>query len=82
MVAADWSCDSRLPVAVLSAVILLLSAMDPVLSSTSATRRRAVPHFAVDCALSVIELSPKMLMTSVGTDAVAVTTTEDPPVDE
>ncbi len=44
---------SKLLVADFSAVILPLSAIDPVLSSTSATRSREVPHLAVEEPLTV-----------------------------
>ena len=50
--------SSRLLVADISAVIFPLSAIDPVLSSTSATRSRLEPHLAVDELLTVIMLYP------------------------
>jgi len=43
-------------VAVLSAVILPSAAIEPVLSSASATRSRELPHLAVALAVTVMSL--------------------------
>src|SRR5262249_56291513 len=71
---------SRLLVAVLSAVILPASAIEPVLSSTSATRRRELPHLTVDETLKLSMEKPATFKTVVGTEPVAFTTTWEPPV--
>ncbi len=67
--AADCSCDSRLLVAVFSAVILPSCAIDPVLSSTSATRSRVVPQVVVEEPLMVTVSMPSTDMKLVGTSA-------------
>ncbi len=81
--AAFCSCVSRLLVALLSAVILPLSAIDPVLSSTSATRSRVLPHLVVDEPSTVmfcIAVAPSARKKVVGTSAEAVTSTAEPPL--
>ena len=84
MVTADCNCVSRLLVALISAVILPSSAIEPVVSSTSATRKRELPHFAVAEPFTVMfwNCEPIMPMNVVGTDAEPVTTTLEPPVAE
>jgi hypothetical protein len=60
---------SRLVVAACRAVILPLSAIEPVLSSTSATRNRLDPHLVVDEPVTVMVLYPMMPRRLVGTSA-------------
>ena len=77
--AAVCNWVSRLLVADCSAVILPASAIDPVLSSTSATRSRLEPHLAVDEPLTVMTPYPMAASMLVGTSVAPLTTTEVPP---
>ena len=72
---------SRLWVALFSAVILPSSAIEPVLSSTSATRSRVVPHLVVDEPVTVmfcVEDVPNTRKKVVGTLTEPLTTTCEP----
>ena len=51
--------------ALISAVIFPLSAIEPVLSSTMATRMRELPHVAVELVLKFICGKPTSFMKSV-----------------
>ena len=66
----------------MSAPILPSLAIDPVVSSTSATRNRDAPHFAVDVAVRFIVLKPSMRMNSVSISADAEIAIWEPAVAE
>ena len=68
--------------AVFNAVILLELAIEPVLSSTSATRRRVLPQVEVVVAVILIVSKPNMLIKLVWTVAVPVSTSFEPAVVE
>jgi hypothetical protein len=78
--ATPWSCVSRLWVAVCRAVNLPELAIDPVLSSTSATRSRWCPQTATDVAAIGILWMPTTPMKSAATVADPPTVTVRPPV--
>ena len=68
--------------AVFSAVILLELAIEPVLSSTSATRSRVLPQVDVDEAVILIGSMPRTLRKFVLTVALPVSTSCEPLVVE
>jgi len=71
-VAAVLSCVSRAVVAVFSAVSLLALLIEPVLSSTSATRRRVLPHLIVAVEPMSIFVKPIIRVKVVGMRPLAV----------
>ena len=82
MVAALCNWVSRFCDAFLSAVILLSCAIEPVLSSTSATRSRVLPQVEVDVALMAIWSKPRMCRKAVGIVALPSSTSLEPAVEE
>src|SRR5215510_4987293 len=77
-VAAFFNEARRLCVAVLSAPILPLSFIDPVLSRPSATRSRVLPHLTDDDVDRFICGTPTMPMKSDLTLAVTTTVSDEP----